>query len=269
MTRMDPRMADRRRAVQETHARRSLRRLMRVLILSALVAAGLWAFRSPLLAVQIIEVRGAEQVDAVQVLRRNGVVEGIPMMDVDLEGAAAALLDDPWVASAAVAREWPQSITVEISERTPVAWVAAQDGWAHVAIDGVMLSRADVPDQNAPVLVLPDVAASLLPEDREAVGVLEFLTNLPPELAAGARIGAGESGFEGIVGGYEVRIGSGNDGRLKALALAAVIETAPDEGSIITVIAPGQPAVMAPGAAPDGDVEGQDTSESTTNPEDG
>lgn len=251
MTRMDPRMAARRKVVQESHARRSLARLMRVLVFLAVVAGVIWAFRSPLLAVQSIEVRGAETVDVSAVVAGGGVEEGVPMMDVDLDAAAGLLEADPWVASAVVTRSWPQTIVVEIVERLPVAWAATADGWGRIAADGVVLEYAEVPDPQDPVLVMPGRPGAELAGDRDVVGVLEFLSTLPDELRQGARIEQGESGFEGTIGGYAVRIGSGADGREKALALTAVLETAPDEGSIITVIAPAQPAVLPPGAVPD------------------
>ncbi len=250
MTRMDPRMAARRKVVQESHARRSLARLMRVLVFLAVVAGVVWAFRSPLLAVQGMEIRGASTVEVAEVIAVAGLTQGVPMMDVDLEAATAALETDPWVASATVTRSWPQTIVIELVERSPVAWAATADGWGHVAGDGVVVEYSDTPDPQAPILLLPGRAGSELAGDRDIVGLLEFVAALPDELLQGARIEQGESGFEATIGGYAVRIGSGADGREKALALAAVLETAPEEGSIITVIAPAQPAVLPPDAVP-------------------
>ena len=265
MTRMDPRMAQRRRRVQETHARRRLRRLVRVLGVLAIAAAVVWVFRSPLLAVQNIEVAGASQVDVLAVLREAGITGGVAMMDVDTDVAHAALLDDRWVESAEVRRDWPQTISVEVLERVPVAWVSADDGWHHVARDGVSLVRADQPNLGEPAIIFPAVDVQSLVGDPDLVGLLDFVAALPPKYRAATTIASDTTGFVGRVAGFEVRLGSGEQGREKALALAAILETRPEEGSIITMIAPGEPAVLPPGSG------GEDGSTDSTgeNPEGG
>lgn len=265
MTRMDPRMAQRRRTVQETHARKSLRRLVRVLGVLAFAAAIVWAFRSPLLAVQHIDVAGASQVDVTAVLRAQGIDEGVAMMDVDVDSAVSRLLDDPWVKTAEAWRDWPQTVTIEIQERIPVAWVSTGGVWHHVAVDGVALFQADQPAAGEPAIIYSVGGSAVTAGDRDLVGLLEFVTNLPIEYRAGTAVAPGESGFVARVAGYQVRLGTGERGREKAMALTAILETSPQEGSIITVIAPGEPAVLAPGAG-----GGSDSTPSTDqNPEDG
>lgn len=264
-TRMDPRMEHRRKTVQEGHARRSYRRLVRVLGVLALAAAVVWAFRSPLLAVQHIEVTGAHTVDVTAVVSRQGIKPGVPMMDVDLDSAVTRLLADPWVAHAEARRSWPQTVLVEVVERVPVAWVSAEDGWHEVAADGVSLVTAGQPDVGEPAIIFPAATAADLVGDRDLVGLLEFVTTLPTQYGATTSVSPDESGFVARVAGYKVRLGSGNLGREKALALMAVLETVPEQGSVITVVAPSQPALMAPGAAEsDPAPSGEDD-----NPEDG
>jgi hypothetical protein len=265
MTRMDPRMAARRKAVQESHARRNLTRLFVLLGVVAVLAAVVWAFRSPMLAVSTFDVSGATRIDVAAVLGDVGVVEGMPLMDVDVELARTRLEAEPWVESALVGRRWPNALEVGVVERVPVGWVLTADGWAWVAADGVVVESATEPQAGVPALVAPDRTSASLAGDGAVIGMLEFMEALRPDLAETAVIRAVGSGFEGVIGGYQVRLGMGEQGRAKAAAVAAVIDRAPEAGSIITVIAPGQPAVLPPGS-----LEGEgETGESAGNPEDG
>ncbi len=265
MTRMDPRMAARRKAVQESHARRNLTRLFVLLGVAAALAAVAWAFRSPMLALSAFDVSGATRVDVPSLLEGAGVAEGMPLMDVDVELARNRLEADPWVASATVERRWPNALEIGVVERVPVGWVLTADGWAWVAGDGVVVGAATEPQLGVPSLVAPDRTPDALAGDDDVIGMLEFMDSLRPDLAETAVIRAVETGFEAVIGGYQVRLGTGEQGRAKAAAVAAVIDRAPAAGSIITVMAPGQPAVLPPGAA-EGEGESGDP---VDNPEEG
>ena len=67
-------------------------------------AALVWLAQSPFLSVADITVAGANRVDVAGALESRQVVVGRPMLLLDIDGAEAALLDDPWVAEAEVAR---------------------------------------------------------------------------------------------------------------------------------------------------------------------
>ena len=68
-----------------------------------------------------------------------------------------ALLADPWVKTASVVRDWPDRLIVRVEERAPLAWVETSSGWAHHAIDGVVLPSPDTPDDSMAWIQLPDV----------------------------------------------------------------------------------------------------------------
>ena len=255
MTRMDPRMAARRKAVQESHARRRLTRLFILLGVAAALAAAVWAFRSPMLALSTFDVSGATRVDVPALLGEVGVVDGMPLMDVDVELARDRLEVDPWIGSATVGRRWPNALEIGVVERVPVGWVLAADGGAWVAADGVVVDSATEPQLGVPSLVAPDRTSNALAGDGAIIGILEFMDALRPDLAETAVIRAVGSGFEAVIGGYQVRLGTGEQGRAKAAAVAVVIDRAPEIGSIITVMAPGQPAVLPPDGTVDGPVD--------------
>lgn len=254
MNRMDPRIAARRRAVQESHARRNLGRLF-VLLGVAVVAAGtVWAFRSPMLSLADVTVEGAVNADVNTPLAQLGIVEGVPLMDVDVEAAATAIQSDPWVISALVARDWPNALVVTVSERRPIGWVRTPDTWQQVAVDGGVVATSEVPEPGWPVLVAVNRAAADYSGDPQVRGMLEFMAALRPDLADTAVIREVEGGFDAIIGGFDVRLGTGDRPSEKAAAVAVMIDRGLEEGSVITVMAPDQPAVLAPGAA---DVDSQ------------
>jgi cell division protein FtsQ len=260
---MDPRMASRRRTVQERHARRRLGRLLWFLVMVTTAAAGWWVFRSPLLDVDEIVVEGAVRAGVLDAAGRAGVAEGVPLVDVTPAEVERVLKEDPWVETATVVRDWPGSVTISVTERVPAAMALLADGWVVAAADGVALESADAPDPAMAVVERPDTAAAALAEDRLAVGALEFAGALSPERAVGAVIRFDAEGIVAVVGGFQVRVGGPEDGAEKASALEAVLAQGPPEGSVITVVAPSRPAVLPPGAGVGED--GEEITE-TTNP---
>jgi hypothetical protein len=62
------------------------------------------------------------------------------------------------------------------------------------------------------------------------------------------------------VSNYQVRLGRSDDMTEKALSLAALLEERPPEGSMLTLIAPTNPAWKAPSDTDDG---GNDTADTT------
>lgn len=240
---MDDRFAERREAVAEARARRSLRRTVRVLLLAALVASIAYLLQSPILSVDEIEVDGVERSATLATLERFGITQGEPLAYLDVAEARQAIADDPWVRSVDLERSWPTTVRVSVEERTPVAVV---DG-VMVAVDGVVLPGAADPG-------LPSIVMELGPSDgryetQDVLGALEFLEALGLD-GSGSAIGTGEEGLVAMVQGYRVRLGRPVDMAQKARALSSVLDQSPPEGSEITLLAPERPAVLPPDAAP-------------------
>lgn len=126
----------RRRPVADRHlARQQRRRRLRVLAVVgsiAVIAVLVWVVAfSSLLSVRDVQVVGltpeAEGPGSAQVIAAAGISPGTPMARVDAEGARAAIVELPWVASVEVRRAWPNSIVLAVLEREPVAVVATDD----------------------------------------------------------------------------------------------------------------------------------------------
>ncbi|HET6775527.1 MAG TPA: FtsQ-type POTRA domain-containing protein [Acidimicrobiales bacterium] len=144
---LDPRMRARRIRVRRDAGKRRLRRLTLVLAVLALVVGAAVAARSPLLNVDRVEVTGADQTSVGAVLEAAAVEPGEPLVLVDVDAAARRVEELPWVDDATVARRWPSTVEVQVSEREPAA--LAQVTGAHIALvdaEGRVLAIERWPD---------------------------------------------------------------------------------------------------------------------------
>lgn len=201
---IDRRMLRRRREVAEGRARSNLSRLGLVLISAALIALGVWLFRSPLFAVQRIDVVGAIPHLVDEIRAQSGIDLGQPLVTVRPGQVEKQLTANPWVLSSRVALSWPDRVVIAVEPRLPVAWIANGVGqWALVGIDGVVLDTASQPGTGMPqVQIDPARQAALL-------GGLEFAANIDPLL-----FGERQSKLEGrSYGRSSAAIRSGLGGR--------------------------------------------------------
>lgn len=223
------------------------------------VAALAWLLLlSPALALDAEQVRvtGAGTVVAVDQVR--DVVDdeaGTPLTRLDTAALRQRLLDVPGVRDAAVTRDWPHGLAVQLESREPVAAVpeasdvaqhadgddATGPGYALVDQDGVKVGRSDVPPEGLPVVEVPVGEARIL---SAALGVLEAL----PEDLLGA-IGQVSAGTRDTVrftlrDGATVEWGSAQDSALKVAVLQALRAAPETAGSArYDVSAPTMPVV--------------------------
>src|SRR4051812_4756251 len=96
-----------------------------------------------------VKLAGYEQIEVIgnRFLSRDTVNEkfapdlGRSILRVPLEERRAALEAIPWVAQAVVQRVLPNRIRVELTERTPVAFLRTSAGLALIDAQGTMLDR--------------------------------------------------------------------------------------------------------------------------------
>jgi len=131
---IDPRIRQRRIEVRRKEGRRRLKVLCAVIGSALMAAAGYGIAHSRLLVVHHVEVFGASHTGREQVLA-SARVGGLLMIDVHTEQVARRLDQLAWVATTAVSRQWPTTITIRITERTPAALVAAGPGQLGVVDD--------------------------------------------------------------------------------------------------------------------------------------
>jgi cell division protein FtsQ len=130
---MDPRIKARRIEVRRGEGRRRLQRLADLGAVLLVAAAFAVALRSPLLDVDRIEVLGASRTGTEAVLAGLGIRRGDQLAEVDLGAAGARVAALPWVAEVSLHRGLDGVVRVELTERTPVAWVSS--GGTEVLVD--------------------------------------------------------------------------------------------------------------------------------------
>jgi cell division protein FtsQ len=249
MMTIDPRLAERRHEVAEDRARRNINRILRLLALIALIGGTVWLLLSPTFSVEALDVSGVQSSDTRSVLSAHKVVEGRPLILIRSGAVEAQLLEDPWVREASVSLDWPRRVVVAVAERTPVAWVETGGGWARRAVDGVALPGETQPDDTMGHIRLASVSEGDAEESQLVLGSLEFIDTLPVSLGSNAVVEVRSGELWAVVGGFEVRLGRPVEMADKALSLATLLLEPLEEGSLINMIAPTNPAVVPPGAS--------------------
>lgn len=139
---IDPRIRARRIEVRKTAGRRKLQRLVDVgvvVVVAALFVGALW---TPLLDVDVVEVRGAEHTGTEVVRDRAGVARGDRLVGVDVRVVGERVAALPWVGEAAVHRRVDGTVTIEVTERVPVALVGTGESAVLVDRQGRVLGPA-------------------------------------------------------------------------------------------------------------------------------
>lgn len=80
-----------------------------------------WLWFGPALAVQTVDVVGAQHMTRAQVARAAGLVEGASVLSVDGESDRQRLLNQTWVRTATVVPQLPGVVLIQVSEWQPIA----------------------------------------------------------------------------------------------------------------------------------------------------
>jgi len=84
-------------------------------------------FRNPQYEVRVIEVDTDGVMTRDQALEKTGIREGLNIFSLNLDSAQRALSLIPEIKSAKVERILPDSVSIQIEARHPVAWIAPRD----------------------------------------------------------------------------------------------------------------------------------------------
>jgi hypothetical protein len=104
--------------------RRRLRLLAGAGVVAVIGLAGVAVVESPLMAVRTVHLTGAAHESRAQILAVSGLGAKPAMIDLNAAAVARRIETLPWVATARVTRQWPSSVTVQVTERVAVAVVA-------------------------------------------------------------------------------------------------------------------------------------------------
>ena len=250
--RIDPRFRQRRIEVQRELGRRRLRVLIAVTAALVALAAGLGVARSPLLAVRHVRITGIHHVTAADVVAAAGLTGRRQLIDVDGDRARRAIEGLPWVGTARVSREWPATVRIVVSERSPVAVLGT--GAAAVQVDrtGRVLGPVGA-DVHLPTVAA--AGASGVSDQPAAVpgsltpGVV-VAAALPPELTghvSAITVGAPDDVHLQLDGGVEVVLGGVADLRAKLVAVVTLMAHQKLSPGLLDVSVPAAPVLTPTG----------------------
>ena len=248
---MDPRIRQRRDSIAHRRERKRLRILIGAGCLGLIACGVLLVLHSSLFSARHVVVRGARRTPVAKLLSVAGLARHPPLLDVDPGVVSTRLEELPWVARAVVERHWPDSVTVTVTERVPVATVALRAGGVAV-IDGSGRVLAHEPDAPPGTVVLgipeqPGEPGSVL--GGQASAALMVARNLPPGLRSSVRgvVAVGDGVVLDLGGGLQVTLGVPGDLSAKFSALESLLAgkvlagpamvdlTIPDEPSVTPI----------------------------------
>ena len=118
----------------------------------AVVAGGVWLFRSDTLRVHVIDVEGTQVADPQLVATVSGAA-GASMLTFNLDAAGREVAKLPAVKAAKVTRVWPRGVRIDVTEHQ--AWGYWQAGPQRLVIDetGRVLEQSRPPAGDAPTIV--------------------------------------------------------------------------------------------------------------------
>ncbi|WP_449135773.1 cell division protein FtsQ/DivIB [Senegalimassilia anaerobia] len=146
---------------QRDHGSRARRTYQRYLVrlgalaaaVAALAIAAVIVYNSSLFTIESVSVSGADHLTASDMQQLAGVPAGTTLLRVDAAGIKENLKKDAWVADAKIKRVFPNTLQIDITERTITAVVEvpnenAQNStqWA-IASDGMWLMP--IPDRDS------------------------------------------------------------------------------------------------------------------------
>jgi cell division protein FtsQ len=144
-------------------------------VLALLGAVAVVVSATPLFGVAHIRVLGAHLVTEEQVRQAAGVPAKTPLIRVDRAEVTRRVGALPPVRQATVSRRWPQTLVIEVVERTGVATVRTGSGFAVLDASGLLFATLPARPPALPLLRLASPGRTD-PSTRSALLVLAALT---------------------------------------------------------------------------------------------
>lgn len=196
-------------------------------VVLALVGAVVFLFGfSTVFEVEEVTVTGADGEIAQQAQSVAETNLGRPLARVDASGVEEAVLEDPRIAGVDVSRDWPTTLTLDLTLREPALAMikAGTRGFVLADADGVVFDTVEEAPAGVPKARVNITGDDLNPEDLIALQGLRAA--LPESVRQEARdLTLAEPGVIQItIGNIEVIWGDGSNGQLKGRALEALLE---------------------------------------------
>jgi len=238
----------RRIAVRREEGRRRLRWFTVLGLVVAGIILVLLLLTSPLLSVRKVEVEGVVYANPELVASIVDSIDGEPILTVDLDAAEEKLLMIPWVRQARVSMHLPSRVTIEVVERTPIAFFRSVDGFNRVIDrDGRVLDviEGDPVDFTPIIGTGPNLSAGQNTE-QPFLGAAELINALPSELRSRLlRVTVSPEGEVSLAltNDVEVLFGRPDDFQAKLVGVVNEIKRQGSRRYAIIDVSSGQPSV--------------------------
>ncbi|MER7399357.1 FtsQ-type POTRA domain-containing protein [Streptomyces sp. NPDC000151] len=205
-------------------------------LIALLVGFGTWAlYGSDWLRAEHVTVHGTDVLTAREVEAAAGVPVGAPLASVDTDGIAARLADRlRRIKSVEVERSWPDTISLNVTERQPVLVVQKGAKFREVDDRGVRFATVGIAPRDVPRLEMdaadsPSLRRFGIPAlNRAAVKVATALPDTVGKDVRVIRVRSYDSITLELTGGRRVEWGSEEHGTEKAKVLRALLKAARD-----------------------------------------
>lgn len=203
-----------------------------VAVLSILLALGLALFlRSSAFAIRKVTVQGLNLVSESEILKLSNGIQGQNLLLFDRKALEYKISLHPLVQSVKFERKLPQTLIIQVAERTPVALVVVPKGVLEVDAEGTFLRRSESwPKNDYPVISGIEFSDTVGPGQNLAnpllTAALHLLEQAPSELVTQigeVHVNAVEQINVFLTSGVEVRLGQANDWKDKLNALYQLI----------------------------------------------
>ena len=222
------------------------RSVLVIALVCLLVGGGVWAvWFSSWLAVDSVDVRGADTVSADDIRERADIATGEPLAQVDLAQAEARVGSLAVVKTVDVRRQWPDRILVSIEERVAIAVVDIGGRLRGMDAEGVVFR-----DYKRPPPGLPRVETSIGTTSealREAAAVISALPGSLTLIVDHVKVETVDQISLVLRDGRLVIWGSSADSATKAKVLEELLKT---PAAVYDVSVPSRPTTSGPPDAP-------------------
>jgi cell division protein FtsQ len=216
---------------------RLVRRLVLALLLVGLVAGSVWVvFFSSYVTAREVDVVGTRTIPDAKIEGAANVPIGTPLARVDMNAIVKRVQPIDAVRYVKVARGWPHTVRITITERTPIAVIDQGAGLKALDSEGVPFGGYKVRPKHLPLVrTEPGTPGEALAEGAKVVDAL------PPKIAG--RVEAVDVASVDEIklvlrSGRKVVWGSAEDSGQKAEVLAVLLK---QPGNQIDVTVPGRP----------------------------
>lgn len=187
-----------------------------------LVALTIWLlYFSSLLAVHHVSVSGEQTLSATEIESAAKVPFGTPLVEANLDQIRQRVQAIPGVQSATVSRSWPQTISISVTERTPVAVVSTPGGLRNIDATGVIFGRMGRRPAGLPLIQLSGSV-----DDSALRGAATVAASLPSSIlrqVTSISVRTMDDIRLNLTQGRRVRWGSASDSTTKAEVATALL----------------------------------------------